>query len=318
MGFQDLFHPPRRGAFHLSLTVLVRYRSRRVFSLGGWSPRLPTAYHVGGRTQAIAGSARAFAYGALTRSGRPFQGRSASARVSHSPAGRAARPATPATPAAQRRPPWHAAGLGCPRFVRHYCGDALSSSGYVRCFSWPGAPPRPMRSGAGGAHLARRVPPFGRPRLPARQRLPEAFRGLATPFVGTTRPGIHPMRVCAFLCSAGHATDVPSRLTRWRSAPLAPSAQQVVAMLDRIRSSFACQRAGGKFPSCPVPTHQKTVCAGWPLVKGLRRPFFRASRPPLTSPCSPPLWYPPGIVADDRARPSGGTTCAPATSSMAS
>ena len=26
--FQDLFHSPRRGAFHLSLTVLVRYRSR--------------------------------------------------------------------------------------------------------------------------------------------------------------------------------------------------------------------------------------------------------------------------------------------------
>ena len=25
--FQDLFHPPARGAFHLSLTVLVHYRS---------------------------------------------------------------------------------------------------------------------------------------------------------------------------------------------------------------------------------------------------------------------------------------------------
>ena len=27
--FQELFHSPRRGAFHLSLTVLVRYRSLR-------------------------------------------------------------------------------------------------------------------------------------------------------------------------------------------------------------------------------------------------------------------------------------------------
>jgi len=27
--FQDLFHSPCRGAFHLSLTVLVRYRSVR-------------------------------------------------------------------------------------------------------------------------------------------------------------------------------------------------------------------------------------------------------------------------------------------------
>jgi hypothetical protein len=33
---------PSRGAFHLSLTVLVHYRSLKVFSLGGWSPLLPT------------------------------------------------------------------------------------------------------------------------------------------------------------------------------------------------------------------------------------------------------------------------------------
>src|SRR5258707_2497644 len=33
---------PLRGAFHLSLTVLVHYRSLKVFSLGGWSPLLPT------------------------------------------------------------------------------------------------------------------------------------------------------------------------------------------------------------------------------------------------------------------------------------
>src|SRR5260221_8456582 len=40
--FQILFHSPRRGSFHLSLTVLVHYRSSRVFSLGGWTPLLPT------------------------------------------------------------------------------------------------------------------------------------------------------------------------------------------------------------------------------------------------------------------------------------
>src|SRR5260370_37544873 len=33
---------PSRGAFHLSLTVLVHYRSLKAFSLGGWSPLLPT------------------------------------------------------------------------------------------------------------------------------------------------------------------------------------------------------------------------------------------------------------------------------------
>ena len=40
--FQILFHSPRRGSFHLSLTVLVRYRSSRVFSLGRWAARFPT------------------------------------------------------------------------------------------------------------------------------------------------------------------------------------------------------------------------------------------------------------------------------------
>src|SRR5512143_792656 len=34
--FQVLFHSPHRGAFHLSLTVLVHYRLLRVFSLGRW------------------------------------------------------------------------------------------------------------------------------------------------------------------------------------------------------------------------------------------------------------------------------------------
>ena len=40
--FQVLFHSPNRGTFHLSLTVLVHYRSQSVFSLGEWTPQIPT------------------------------------------------------------------------------------------------------------------------------------------------------------------------------------------------------------------------------------------------------------------------------------
>jgi hypothetical protein len=43
---------PSRGAFHLSLTVLVHYRSSRVCSLGGWSPQLPTGFLVSRGTRA--------------------------------------------------------------------------------------------------------------------------------------------------------------------------------------------------------------------------------------------------------------------------
>ena len=42
---------PSRGAFHLSLTVLCAIGSCRVFSLGGWSPRIPSGFHVSRRTQ---------------------------------------------------------------------------------------------------------------------------------------------------------------------------------------------------------------------------------------------------------------------------
>ena len=39
--FQVLFHSPNRGTFHLSLTVLVHYRSPNVFSLGKWTSQIP-------------------------------------------------------------------------------------------------------------------------------------------------------------------------------------------------------------------------------------------------------------------------------------
>ena len=41
---------------------------RRVFRIGGWTPQLPTGFHVSGGTQVPHGSPRGFAYGALTLS----------------------------------------------------------------------------------------------------------------------------------------------------------------------------------------------------------------------------------------------------------
>src|SRR3954471_4475456 len=72
-GFR-VFSSPFRGAFHLSLTVLVHYRSSRVFRLGGWSPQLPTEFHVLRGTQ-VPDHRRLvpFVYGTLTHSGRPSQ-----------------------------------------------------------------------------------------------------------------------------------------------------------------------------------------------------------------------------------------------------
>ena len=117
---------PSRGAFHLSLTVLVHYRSSRVFSLGGWSPQLPTGFLVSRGTRArTAGSPAPFPYGALTPFGRPFQGRSSqvwffltAAAEGHLAAGAAV------NPAAATHGRYHTAvGLGSSPFARHYLGN---------------------------------------------------------------------------------------------------------------------------------------------------------------------------------------------------
>ena len=41
---------PSRGSFHLSFTVLYAIGHWVVFRVGGWSPRIPTRFHVSGRT----------------------------------------------------------------------------------------------------------------------------------------------------------------------------------------------------------------------------------------------------------------------------
>jgi hypothetical protein len=64
---------PSRGAFHLSLTVLLHYRSLKMFSLGGWSPRLPTRVLVPRGTQDPSPQAGPSHYGVLTLSDGAFQ-----------------------------------------------------------------------------------------------------------------------------------------------------------------------------------------------------------------------------------------------------
>ena len=49
--FQELFHSLVQGTFHLSLTVLVHYRSLDVFSLTGWFRQIHTEFHMFRATQ---------------------------------------------------------------------------------------------------------------------------------------------------------------------------------------------------------------------------------------------------------------------------
>ena len=71
--FQVLFHSPVRGASHLSLTVLVHYRSSAVFSLAGWSPQIRTGFHVPRPTQVPACDTTRCPYGSVTLCAAVFQ-----------------------------------------------------------------------------------------------------------------------------------------------------------------------------------------------------------------------------------------------------
>ena len=71
--FQVLFHSPPGVLFTFPSRYLSTIGHRRVFRVGGWTPQLPTGFHVSGGTRAPAGSRGGFAYGALTLCRRPSQ-----------------------------------------------------------------------------------------------------------------------------------------------------------------------------------------------------------------------------------------------------
>ena len=68
---------PSRGAFHLSLTVLFAIAHQVVFSLGGWSPRLPAGFLVSCGTLDPVHTIHDFAYRAFTSFGWLSQNHSA-------------------------------------------------------------------------------------------------------------------------------------------------------------------------------------------------------------------------------------------------
>ena len=80
-----------------------------VFSLGGWSPQLPTRFHVSRGTQDPDPPQRIVLYGALTRSGDAFQ----RLRVIY----------LGLISVLQPRRPRRIDGLGFSRFARHYYGN---------------------------------------------------------------------------------------------------------------------------------------------------------------------------------------------------
>ncbi len=73
MRFQVLFHSPLGVLFTFPSRYLSTIGQSGVLSLGGWSPQIPSGFHVSEGTQEHRQALSAFAYGAVTLSRRPFQ-----------------------------------------------------------------------------------------------------------------------------------------------------------------------------------------------------------------------------------------------------
>lgn len=122
------FHSPIRGSFHLSLTVLVLYRSLMIFSLGAWSPQIPTKFPGFRGTQDTFSPIQNFNYRTVTFFGPASQ----LIRLSFTVAQQG-----PTTPTRIR------IGLGSSPFARRYSGNLFRFLflRLLRCFNSPGTPP---------------------------------------------------------------------------------------------------------------------------------------------------------------------------------
>jgi hypothetical protein len=175
---------PLGGTFHLSLTVLVHYRSPLVFSLAGWSPRIRSGFHVSGSTQVPTWSRSSFAYGPLTLYGLTFQTVRLPARfvTPRPPCGTTRLVLQPRIRNARRLSRTSVWAIS--PFARHYSGnrDFLFLPPGTQMCHFPGFPPPALcvQTGVTG-HDPSRVSPFGDPCFKARLRLHTAYRSLPRP-----------------------------------------------------------------------------------------------------------------------------------------
>ena len=168
-------------------TFPSRYSSaighRRVFRLGGWSPQLPTGFHVSGGTQEPVGSPCGFAYGALTLSRRPSQ-------AVPLPRGFV----TARRPALQPRRGRSARRFGLFPVRSPLLGESrlISLPLGTEMFQFPRLPPPRLcvRRGVPGL-WSRRVRPFGDPRVWRACAPNRGLSQLVTSFVGFQCQGIH-------------------------------------------------------------------------------------------------------------------------------
>ena len=166
-GFRFSF-TPLPGSFSPFLHSTMRYRSLRVFSLGGWSPLLPTGFPVSRGTLVPSGQLQISPTG-LSPSLAEFP---KLLRLSLTDTFRRS-----TTPSCMHD------GLGSLPFARRYLGDRcfFLFLCLLRCFSSAAYLPYAMDLRMDAWSSSMRVSPFGDLRINGYLRLPEAFRSLSRP-----------------------------------------------------------------------------------------------------------------------------------------
>jgi hypothetical protein len=184
-GFRYYFTPLTGVLFTFPSRYWFTIGHQQVFSLGGWSPRIPTGFHVScgtwvSRTKSLV----ALLYRAVTFCGRPFQIVRLATRFITLQLRRIGTKRDPSTPMTQRTR----------AITRHWFGLFPFRSPLLResrLLSFPRGTemfqfPRLASSGlwihpAMVRYDSDRVSPFGHPRIGVCLRLPEAYRSLPRP-----------------------------------------------------------------------------------------------------------------------------------------
>ena len=191
--FQVLFHSPPGVLFTFPSRYWCAIGHRVVLRLGWWSTQVRTGFHVPGPTQGPRRAVRSgFAYGAVTRCGRPSHAVPLPSRTCAR--GRQPPDARPCNPVGGT-PAGYARSTVWPHrspFARRYSGSLeidFLSSGYLDVSVPRVVLPAPMCSGSGYPYCYGWVRPFGDPRVegcaPRR-----GLSQLAASFIGSLCQGI--------------------------------------------------------------------------------------------------------------------------------
>ena len=156
---------PSRGSFHLSFTVLYAIGHWVVFSLTGWSPLIPSRFHV---SRSTLDPVRCLPL-SITGLSPSMAGFPKTILLTFSSL------VTVRTPACTH------AGLGSSPFARRYLGNRcfFLFLSLLRCFRSGGSLRMAMYSPYGDGGMLRRVSPFRDLRIKGYLRLPTAYRSLS-------------------------------------------------------------------------------------------------------------------------------------------